>query len=97
MAVLKIKLIAKEKGMTLAKLAEEMGVHPVNLSSSLNGNPTLSTLTKIAEVLGVEVADLFEREEKVSVSGFIKVDNTIYEVSSVADLENVYNRVMHKN
>lgn len=94
MAVLKIKQIAKEKGMTMAKLAEEMGVHPVNLSSSLSGNPTLSTLTKIAEVLNVEVADLFERENKTSVNGFVKVDDTVYEVSSVADLEKLYNKVI---
>lgn len=94
MAVLKIKQIAKEKGMTMAKLAEEMGIHPVNLSSSLNGNPTLSTLNKIAEVLGVEVADLFEKENKTSVNGFVKVDDTVYEVSSVADLEKLYNKVI---
>ena len=97
MAILRIKQLAKEKGMTMAEVAKILDVNPVNLSSAINGNPTLSTLTKIAEVLEVEVVDLFERENKVSVSGFIKVDNTIYEVSSVADLENVYNRVMHKN
>ena len=86
MAVLKIKQIAKEKGMTMAKLAEEMGVHPVNLSSSLNGNPTLSTLTKIAEVLNVEVADLFEREER-SIYGFVKIGGEVLELSSFDDIE----------
>ena len=86
MAVLKIKQIAKEKGMTMAKLAEEMGVHPVNLSSSLNGNPTLSTLTKIAEVLNVEVADLFEREEK-SIYCFVKIGGEVLELSSFDDIE----------
>ena len=70
----------------MAKLAEEMGVHPVNLSSSLNGNPTLSTLTKIAEVLGVEVYDLFEKEEK-SISGFVKIGGEVIELSSVDDIE----------
>lgn len=94
MATLKIKQIVREKGITMAKLAEEMGIHPVNLSSSLNGNPTLSTLNKIAEVLGVEVADLFEKENKTSVNGFVKVDDTVYEVSSVADLEKLYNKVI---
>ena len=79
MAVLKIKQIAKEKGMTMAKLAEEMGVQPVNLSSALNGNPTLTTLTKIAEVLNVEVIDLFEREEK-SIYGFVKIGGEFLEL-----------------
>lgn len=94
MATLKIKQIVREKGITMAKLADEMGIHPVNLSSSLNGNPTLSTLNKIAEVLGVEVADLFERENKPTVNGFVKVYDTVYEVSSVADLEKLYNKVI---
>ena len=53
MAVLKVKQIAKDKGLTMAKVAELMKVHPVNLSTTLNGNPTLSTLCKVAEVLGV--------------------------------------------
>ena len=70
----------------MAKLAEEMGVHPVNLSSSLNGNPTLSTLTKIAEVLGVEVYDLFEKEDK-SICGFVKIGGEVLELSSVDDIE----------
>lgn len=97
MATLRIKQLVKEKGMTMAEVAKKLGVNPVNLSSAINGNPTLSTLGKIAEVLNVEVIDLFERENKISVNGFVKVDDTIYEVSSVADLENVYNIVMLKN
>lgn len=97
MATLRIKQLVKEKGMTMAEVAKKLDINPVNLSSAVNGNPTLSTLTKIAEVLNVEVIDLFERENKISVSGFIRIDNTIYEVSSVADLENVYNRAMYNN
>ena len=96
MATLRIKQLVKEKGMTMAEVAKKLGVNPVNLSSAINGNPTLSTLSKIAEVLEVEVVDLFERENKASVSGFIRVDKTIYEVSSVADLENILSRVKAK-
>mgnify|MGYP003557677919 CR=1 FL=1 len=87
MAVLKVKQIAKDKGLTMAKVAELMKVHPVNLSTTLNGNPTLSTLCKVAEVLGVEVSDLFETTNKPSIEGFVKVDNEIIEIHSVSDLE----------
>lgn len=87
MATLKVKQIAKEKGLTMTKVAELMKVHPVNLSTTLNGNPTLTTLCKVAEVLGVEVADLFEKEDKPTISGFVKVGNDVMEISSVADLE----------
>lgn len=96
MATLRIKQLVKEKGMTMAEVAKKLDINPVNLSSAVNGNPTLSTLTKIAEVLNVEVIDLFERENKTSVNGFVKVDDIVYEVSSLADLENVYNIVMLK-
>ena len=84
---LRVKQIAKQKGLTMTKVAELMKVHPVNLSTTLNGNPTLTTLCKVAEVLGVEVADLFETENRPTISGFVKVGNDVMEISSVADLE----------
>ena len=89
MAKLRVKEIVKQRGLTLAKVAELMKVHPVNLSTTLNGNPTLTTLCKVAEVLGVEVADLFEREDRPSIGGFVKIVTEVVEVSSVADLEKV--------
>lgn len=87
MAQLRVKQIAKERGLTMAKLAEQLGMHPVNLSNALNGNPTLATLTKIADALGVEVVELFEQTNKPNVSGFVKVGNKVWEINSVSDLE----------
>lgn len=92
MAKLRVKQIVKEKGLTLAKVAEELKIHPVNLSTTLNGNPTLSTLSRIAEVLQVEVTDLIETENKPNVSGFVKVNGEVIELSSVADLEQALNK-----
>ena len=77
MTKLRVKEIAKQKGLTLAKVAEMLEIHPVNLSSTLNGNPTLSTLSRIAEVLQVEVTDLIETENKPMVSGFVKVNGEV--------------------
>ena len=87
MTKLRVKQIVKDKGLTMAKVAEMLEIHPVNLSSTLNGNPTLSTLTRIAEVLGVEVAELFESESRPIICGFVKVGSDMLEISSVADLE----------
>lgn len=92
MTKLRVKQIVKEKGLTMAKVAEMLEIHPVNLSSALNGNPTLSTLTRIAEVLGVEVAELFESENKPSIYGFVKIGEEVIEVASVSDLEKVTNK-----
>jgi transcriptional regulator with XRE-family HTH domain len=87
MAKLRVKEIVKQKGLTMVKVADMLDIHPVNLSTALNGNPTLSTLSRIAEVLEVEVADLFEREDRPSIGGFVKIGTEVVEVSSVADLE----------
>ena len=87
MAKLRVKQIVKEKGLTLAKVAEMLEIHPVNLSTTLNGNPTIATLEKIANVLGVDVTDLIEIENKSDVSGFVKVNGEVLEITSVADLE----------
>jgi transcriptional regulator with XRE-family HTH domain len=87
MAKLRVKEIVKQKGLTLAKVAEELKIHPVNLSTTLNGNPTIATLEKIANVLGVDVTDLIETENKSDVSGFVKVNGEVLEITSVADLE----------
>lgn len=57
---MRIKEILKEKGLTQKELADRMGVADMSLSRSLNGNPNLSTLKKIAEVLNVNVSDLFK-------------------------------------
>ena len=55
----KVRAFRKEKGMTQTALAEKIGISRVGLSKAINGNTTIQTLEKIAEALGVEVAELF--------------------------------------
>ena len=53
--------LLQERGMTLAALAEEVGVTVVNLSVLKNNRSKairFSTLTALCEVLGCEVGDL---------------------------------------
>ena len=52
---LRISELARQRGMTIADIAKEIGISRVNLSNSLNGNPTLSRLREVAKVLNVEV------------------------------------------
>ena len=40
-----------------------MDINRVTLSNMINGNPTVSTLSKIAESLNVPVSELFSVEE----------------------------------
>ncbi|MDR1201644.1 MAG: helix-turn-helix domain-containing protein [Tannerellaceae bacterium] len=58
---LRIKDVIKEKGLTIQSLADKMKINRVNLSSSINGNPTIETLSRIADALEVQVSDLFEK------------------------------------
>lgn len=57
---LRIKEILKERNMKIAELAEAVGVSQGAMSLAINGNPTLSTLKKIADALNVQIVDLFE-------------------------------------
>lgn len=61
---LRIKDVIKEKGLTIQSLADQMGINRVNLSSSINGNPTVETLGKIADALQVPISDLFEQPKQ---------------------------------
>lgn len=61
-----IKEIAKEKGITLNEIADKVGIAQPSISRIVNGhmNPTINTLEKISDALGVDISDLFKREEK---------------------------------
>lgn len=58
---LRIKDICNQKGITMKQLAESMGIAATSLSRSLNNNPTIDTLQKIADALGVHLVELFEQ------------------------------------
>lgn len=62
-SVLRIKEILKEKGQTQKDLAQRMGVAEISLSRSINGNPNLETLQKIADCLEVDISELFAPKE----------------------------------
>lgn len=58
---LRIKDICNQKGITMKQLAESMEIAATSLSRSLNNNPTIDTLQKIADALGVHLVELFEQ------------------------------------
>jgi len=58
---LRISEVAREHGMTIAQIAESMGVKAQSLSQDIyRGSFSLDKLGKIADILGVEVPELFE-------------------------------------
>ncbi|WP_030794145.1 helix-turn-helix domain-containing protein [Streptomyces sp. NRRL S-920] len=59
--------LLQERGMTLAELAERVGVTHVNLSILKNGRARairFSTLTRLCEVLGCQPGDLLSHRPR---------------------------------
>lgn len=86
---LKIKEISKQKGIPMSKIAEELGITPITLSQSLNGNPTLSRLTEVAKILGVDVVELFDAPQTASIYGCLYVNGSPHIVNSKQEIEDL--------
>lgn len=75
-------------------LADMIGINRVNLSNSLNGNPTLDRLKQVADCLNVDLKDLFKetKKEDIEVFGLIRINANIHIVDNYNSLEQVYNQ-----
>ena len=82
---LRIKQVCKAKGLNMNELAKMLSINPVSLSSAINGNPTVGWLEKVANVLGVEVADLIERKVPL-VEGCVMVGSEVHTIKCKEDL-----------
>lgn len=84
---LRITEHCKSQGITLQELADKMGVARSTLANTLSkGNPTIETLSKIADALGVTVTDLFEKSTD-EVVGAIRIGNNTHVVNSKEDIK----------
>lgn len=72
---LRIREIMLEKGISVNEMSEKLGITRQSFYSIVNGNPTMSTLTKIAEILGVTVKELFKDESNENISDNEKEEN----------------------
>ena len=87
---LRVVELAHQRGLTMSDIAKKVGISRVNLSNSLNGNPTLSRLTEVANILGVEVSELFKpaSTQKV-VSGYLECDGRIIKINSIEQFKQI--------
>jgi len=95
MEELRIKEILRQQGKTMQDLADMIGINRVNLSNSLNGNPTLERLKQVADCLKVGVKDLFKetKKENIEIFGVLRINEDVLIVNSFDVLEQVYNQV----
>lgn len=83
---LKVKEVIKAKGLTMQQVSEILGVTRDTLTRNINGNPTIETLSKIADALGVEVTDLFEKSSD-EVVGAVRIGGSTYVINSKEDIK----------
>jgi len=61
----RIKEVCRQRGITITQLAAKLGIRQVTLSRTITGNPTIETLQKIADALGVPIASFFEAKSNI--------------------------------
>tara|TARA_R110000868_G_scaffold16672_7_gene74137 strand:+ start:1173 stop:1457 length:285 start_codon:yes stop_codon:yes gene_type:complete len=79
----RVKILLSKKGITQIDLAAKLNIQPETLSRTINGNPTLKSITDIASALDVEVIELFETN---SPNGFIEINGEVHTIKSFNDL-----------
>ena len=89
---LRLKEILAQRHITLKDFAISSGLSQSNLSNYLNGyiSPTLDTLNRIAENLGIDITELFK--EKDSVELFVKHNGILYPITKDDIIEIITNK-----
>lgn len=79
---LRLREILKERNLTVAQFADMSGMSQSNISNYMNGNisPTLDTLYKLSNALGVEITELFKKKEEIKL--FIEYEGEKVEISA---------------
>ena len=88
---LRVKEICKSKGITMERIANELGITPNTLTRNINGNPTIETLGKIADALNVTIIELFEPDSDFT--ALIDNEGTLYRVNSIDELKRLLSQL----
>ena len=97
MIELRIAEILQEKGISKTEFAEMMGLKKQNVNVLLETN-NIKKLDEIANVLGVELTDLWKgkNNSEPSINGFIEVNGQVFTIKSVEDFNRLYH-TLNKN
>ena len=86
-------VLLKQRNLTQQEFCEKLGVGKSNWSNVVNANK-LDMLAKIAQVLEMDLEDVIGlKKPKFILSGFVKLQDEIYEIQSRADLEKVLSAI----
>ena len=93
MAKIIIRETLKEKGISIKELATRMGVTPSAVSQLLaNPNPSIQQLERVANVIGVDIMDLFAQDYNY-INGYFETEGVIYPVKNREQFMGVYEKV----
>lgn len=82
--MLRIKEVLKEKKISQIELGDQLGISTVGVNKIINGNPTAETLQKIADVLNVDIRDLFQSSTEGSQEAiYVKRDGEFVEIGKI--------------
>lgn len=90
---LRIKQIAKQKGMQLKDVADRMGKPREVVTRAINGNPQLSTLEGIAQALEVDITELFPLPQQNNVTGYLEYNGKVIKINNKNDLFNLVDEI----
>lgn len=88
--MLRIDEILKEKNISNMEFAEMLDVSPTSASAFKSGRtkPKFDTLVKMAEVLDVDIRELFHPTKGGELlNGFVQYKDKVYTINSKKDLE----------
>lgn len=100
MELLRLKKLLSEAGITGKILADRTGVSQNTISNIVSGKnfPKPELLLKIAEVLDVDVRDLFnstkDRTGNPLINGYLEFNGEIHKIDSVENLETFFNKAI---
>ncbi|MGQ8336874.1 helix-turn-helix transcriptional regulator [Sunxiuqinia sp. A32] len=81
---LRIKELCSKKNTSVQGLAKKLNITRETLSRQISGNPTLETLSKIADALEVEISELFTDRK---ITGSVRIGDEMHAIDSIEDIE----------
>lgn len=95
---LNIEKVLHQKGLNKAKLAELLG-RKDNRSyvTNLLKSPSYASLEKIADVLGVDVKDLFDDTKEEGLTALIEYKGEFFKANTVNELEKILAIIKEKD
>lgn len=93
---LRVKEVCKDKGVTLAEIANKIGVAQASLSKMLGGNPTIGTLERIATALNVPITELFSTGTNEELTALVQHKGDYYKATTIAELEEIISKIKEK-